>query len=1040
MTLSDFSIKNPVFAWMVMFGIIIFGIISFFQLGISQLPDVDQPVLSVSCSWEGASPEVMETEVTNSLEDAVMGIEGVQEVLSSSQRGRSRVTVYFDINKNIDVALQDVQSSVARSQRNLPRDAEPPIISKSNTEDQPILWISLSGNKPLKYLMEYTKNQIVDQLATTPGVGEVFMGGFAEPNLRVWLNAEKMRNNEMTIDDITSAIQSEHAEVPAGYIDTGKKEMNIRVVGEAGSVEEFASLIIPARRGSPIWKKFTIGDVAEVEEGTENIRRISRAMGVTTVGMGIRKQRGTNAVKVAKEVKKKLDNMNKYLPEGLVLAIRFDTTNVIEESIHEMYFVMILSILLTGMVSWLFLGSFSSALNVFLTIPMSLCGTLFVMYILGFTLNMFTLLGLSLVIGIVVDDAIMMLENIARHREAGETKVKAAIWGAREITFAAIAATAAILAIFVPVIFMEGVIGRYFLKFGVTISVAVAISLLGALTLTPMFCAQFLQVGHVTQLGKIIDSFMLSFKRIYSKLLNWCLDNRLKVVLTSIIFFVGSLLLVKLVKTEFTPAQDISRLMVRMETKVGSSLEYTDDIFKNIEEQLINIKEIEAYFTNIGGDMVNTGQIMLTLKPYNQRPIDKSKKQPLTQQELIPILRKSLRTIAGVEKVVIQDPSLMSLGGRRGFPVEFTINGPDWDKLANFSRIMEEEMEKTEFLTDVNSDYVLGMPEVNVVPDRQKAANHGVSISAIGNTINALIGGVRSGKYSKGGRRYDVRVQLVEKDRRNVSDISKIWIRNNRGELIRLSEVVSIVEKPTLLSITRKNRERAIRMYANIPLGKSQGEALKIVQALGKRILPEEYKLVFSGSAQTFKDSFNSLYIALILGIFVAYMVLGTQFNSFIHPFTVLIALPFSISGAIFAMLITGKSLNMYSAIGIILLMGIVKKNSILLVDFTNQKRESGKDVREALMEACPVRLRPIIMTSFSTIAAAIPPALALGPGAETRVPMAVVIIGGVFLSTLLTLFVVPCVYSLMSVFESRKHLKDVKEAMSELEKKHEHE
>lgn len=1033
MSLSDNSIKNPVFAWMVVLGIIVFGLVAFSRLGISQLPDVDYPVLSISCGWEGASPEVMEMEVTNAIEDAIMGIEGVQEVTSSSRRGSTRVIVSFDLSKDINVALQEVQSSLARSQRHLPRDIDPPTISKSNPEDQPILWLSLSGDKPLNYMMEYTRDHLKDQFATIPGVGDVFLGGFAEPNLRVWLNAEKMRDNELTIDDITSAIQSEHAEVPAGYIDTGKNELNIRVVGEASSVKEFASIIIPSRKGSPIWKKFTIGDVAEVEEGTENIRRISRAMGKNTVGLGIRKQRGVNSVKVANDVKKKIKQMQKFLPEGLELAVRFDTTDFIKESINEMYFVMVLSVLLTGFVCWLFLGSFSSAVNVFLTIPMSICGTLFIMYVLGFTLNMFTLLGLSLVIGIVVDDAIMVLENITRHREEGENNVRAAIVGAREITFAAVAATIAILAIFIPVIFMKDVIGKYFLQFGVTISVAVMISLLGALTLTPMYCSQFLTVGHTTGIGKSMERFLDWQEKIYKKLLDWCLENRWKVVIASTILFAGSLVLFKFIKTEFSPPQDISRLMLRIETKVGSSIEYTNTVFKEVEKLISKQPEAEAYFSNIGGETVNTGQIMLTLKHPKQRPADEKKKRALSQQELMPVLRKNLKSLRGVEKVVIQDPSLMSLGGRRGFPIEFTLNGADWAQLAELSRQMAEEMEKSGIMADVDSDYVLGMPEVNVVPDRQKAALRGVSISVIGNTINALIGGVRSGKYSKGGRRYDIRVQLVEKDRRNVEDISKIWVRNNRGELVRLSDVISIVQKPTLLTITRQDRERAIRMYSNLSLGKSQGEALKVIENMGKKILPDGYRIVFSGSAKTFKDSFNSLYVALLLGIFVAYMVLGTQFNSFIHPFTVLLALPFSISGAVIALMLTGQSLNIYSAIGIILLMGIVKKNSILLVDFTNQRRESGMSVTEALKNACPLRLRPIIMTSVSTIVAAVPPALALGPGAETRVPMAVVIIGGVLLSTFLTLFVVPCVYSLVAVFESRKHRKDVHEALEQL-------
>ena len=1035
MSLSDNSIKNPVFAWMLFIGIVVFGLIAYFRLGVSQLPDVDNPVLSISASWEGAAPEVMETEVTDVIENSIMGVQGVEEVVSTSRQGRANITVQFNLSKDIDVALQEVQSNLSRALRSLPRDLDPVEIRKSNPEDQPVVWLALSGNKPKKDLMEFVDNYLRDHFTTVPGVSEVMLGGYVDPSLRVWLNADKMRANELTVDDVTSAIMTEHAEVPAGYIDTGRNEMNIRVTGEAGTTEEFKSIIIPGRRGTPLWKKFTIGDVAEVEDGLANIRRISRSMGETTVGLGIRKQRGTNAVEVADAVKKRAEEVRKYLPEGMDLKVRFDTTKFVREAIDEMTFIMVLSVLLTSLVCWFFLGSPSSALNVFLTIPLSICGTLFVVYLLGFTLNMFTLLGLSLVIGIVVDDAIMMLENITRHRENGESKIKAALTGAREITFAAIAASVAILAIFVPVIFMEGAIGKYFLQFGVTISVAVMISLLGALTITPMFSAQFLNVGHSSAFGKSVEKGMVYLKELYTRLLKSCLDNSGKVVAGSFLFFILSMLLFGVVKKEFVPPQDMGMLMLSLSTKPGTSLEFTDAVCKEVEKAVMRRGEIENYFSNLGGDLSNSAFMMLTLKPLELRPKDPKLRRPLTQQELVPALRKKLKGIPGLDKFSVRDPSLMGFGGRRGAPVEFTLNGADWGKLAELSEQMKTEMENTGLMTDIDSDYDIGMPEIRIVPDRKKAAERGVSVSVIGNTINSLVGGVRVGKYTKGSRRYDIRVQLVSRDMSRIEDIKKIWVRNNRGEVISLSDVVSIVEKPTLLSITRNDRERAIRMFANIAPGKSQGEALGASQQIGKKILPDGYKLVLSGSAKTYKESFGNLYLALILGIFVAYMVLGTQFNSFVHPITVLIALPFSISGAVIAMLASGQTLNIYSAIGMILLMGIVKKNSILLVDFTNQMRNKGMNLRDALLHACPLRLRPILMTSVATVAAAVPPALALGPGAETRVPMSVVIIGGVILSTLLTLFVVPSFYQLISRFESRQHMKDVNAAIGELEK-----
>ena len=1036
MNLSDISIKNPVFAWMLMIGIIVFGFISFTMLGVSQLPDVDFPVLNISASWEGAAPEVMESEIADTIEDVVMGIEGVKDVFSTSRQGSTNITIQFELNKNVDVALQEVQSKIAQAQHDLPNDMNPISISKSNPEDQPIIWLALTGDMPLKNMMEYTKNSIKDQFSRVPGVGEIFLGGYLEPNLRVWLNAEKMKKYELTVGDIITAIQSQHAEIPAGYFDNGRNEQNVRVTGEAGSVGEFYSIIIPARTGSsPLWKRFVIGDVAEVEDGLENVRRLSRSMGKPSVGLGIRKQRGVNAVAVAHEVKAKLAEVQRYLPKGMKLEVRFDSTTYVEESIREIYFVMILAVLLTAFVCWLFLGSIASAFNVFLTIPLSIFGSFFVIKAMGFTLNTFTLLGLSLVIGIVVDDAIMVLENITRHRENGEKKIQAAIKGAREITFAAMAATLAILAIFIPVIFMKGIIGRYFFQFGITISAAVLISLLGALTLIPMFSAQFLSTRQAAGKERVMDRIMNWLRKKYTLLLGWCLENRWKVIIFAVIFFTGSLFLLGVIRKEFVPPQDQGRLNVRLQTKEGSSIDFTDEVFKQAEKQIMSHSEIDTYYTNLGGQMVNTGSISITMKDRPKRPVDKIKKRPLTQQEFIPILRKELKSIPGADRVVIQDMSLMGLTSQRGFPIEFTLNGTDWDKLADFSTKMAEKMVASGLMTDVDSDYRSGTPEIRVKPDREKSGERGVNVKTIGDTINALIGSLRVGKYTRGGKRYDIRVQLVSNERNDVKDLNKIWVRNNRGEVIRLLDVVSVSEKPSLLSITRKNRERAIRMFANVAPGKSQSDAMNVVQSIAKSVLPEGYKVVFTGSSQTYAESFSSLYFALIMGIFVAYMILGTQFNSFIHPFTVLLALPFSVSGAFVALALTNQSLNMYSMIGLILLMGIVKKNSILLVDFTNNRRLNGLGVKEALLEACPIRLRPILMTSVCTLVAAIPSALAMGPGAETRIPMAVVVIGGVFVSTLLTLFVVPCAYSLLSKLESKQHIKEVKEALKEFEK-----
>ena len=1035
MILSDLSIKKPVFAWMLMIGLIAFGAVGFNRMGVSQLPDVDFPVLSVSIDWEGAAPEVIETEITDVIEDAVMSVQGIQEVSSTSRQGSARVTLEFELSKDIDVALQEVQSKLAQAQRLLPRDADPAVVSKSNPEDQPILWLAVSGDKPRRDLMEYVRDHVKDRFTTVPGVAEVFLGGYVEPNLRVWLDADRLRARELAAEDILRAIEAQHAEVPAGRIETGRQELNVRVLGEAATVDEFRRIIVPSRSGSPIYRTLRLGDVAEVEDGLADVRRISRVNGVSAVGLGIRKQRGANAVSVAKAVKERMAAVQKDLPAGLTVGVNFDTTQFIEESVHELVTTLVLAAVLTSIVCWVFLGSFSSALNVILAIPTSIIGAFILLYFFGFTLNTFTLLGLSLCVGIVVDDAIMVLENIVRHREAGQSRVKAALIGAREITFAALAATVAILAIFVPVIFMKGIVGKFLYQFGVTLSVAVSLSLLEALTLAPMRCSQFLEVGHSTALGRGVDRVMKSLAQLYARSLHAVLAWRWTVVGVATLVFVLSLGLAKSLKKEFVPSQDQSRFLIRVQTALGTSLEVTDEAMRRVEAALAARPEIEKYFGAVGGfggGDVNSGMMFVTMKPKGRRPVAEPFRRAPGQSELIDHLRKELKKIDGIQRVSVQDLSQSGFTSQRGYPVEFSLRGRDFDKMGEITEGLMKKMVDSGLMVDIDTDYRLGMPEVRVAPDREKANERGVTVASIANTINAMIGGVRAGKYTRGGKRYDIRLRLADADRRRPADIGKIFVRNNRGELVRLSDVVSLVEKPTLLTITRKNRERSIGLFANVATGKSQGEALAFVEGLG-RSLPEGYRIVFSGSAQTYKESFQSLMFALVLGLFVAYMVLGAQFNSFIHPFTVLLALPFSVTGAFLALKLTGITLNIYSMIGLLLLMGIVKKNSILLVEFTNERRKLGRDVHSALLEACPVRLRPILMTSVSTIAGAIPAALSLGAGAETVRPMAVVVIGGMIASTLLTLFVVPAAYSLLARLQSHRHDKDLKEALVEL-------
>jgi HAE1 family hydrophobic/amphiphilic exporter-1 len=1042
MTLSDISIKKPVFAWMLMAGLLVFGAISYSFMGISQLPDVDFPVVTVTVTWAGASPDVMESAVADIIESAVMSVDGIQLVQSNSQQGQTQITIQFNLDQDINVAVEQVQTKISQAQKNLPQTIDPPIITKTNPNDQPILWTAAySKTASLRDLALFVRDHLKDRLTTINGVGDVAMGGYIDPQMRIWLNPTEMRNREITSQDIIDAVNNEHQLAPTGYQDLDKTETYIRVHSEFSNAQECNDLIIPARTGVPIWKKIRIGEVARCEEGTDEIRRISRYNGIQpTIGVGIIKQHGTNAVAIGDTVKKKLKELNETLPKGMGLGIVTDTTVFIKDSINELLFSLLMAVILTSIVCYLFLGTLSSAFNVLLAIPVSLIGSFIVLKALGFTINTFTLMGLSLSIGIVVDDAIMVLENITRHNEMGKPRVLAAIVGAREITGAAVAASLAILAIFIPVVFMQGIVGKFFYQFGVTMSVAVMISLLEALTLAPMRCSQFLRVGGGNIVTLAVSRWMDQLSEVYKKSLRFCLLHRWKVLAGSTALFAVSLFSSGALRKEFIPPQDQSRFLVTVYTKMGSSISLTDSVFKEVEKFYKTRPEIDSYYVAVGGfggGLVNQGISFVTMKDLDHRPFAEPFKKMPRQQEFMQFIRKQIEKIANVQRVAILDLSLTGFSAQRGYPIEFVLQGPDWDKLAELSLEMRKRLKESGFMADVDSDYNPNMPETEIYPDRAKAQKHGVPVTTIASSVSAMVGGLKllPNKYTdSSGHRDDIQVKLEPKDNQGEPDINKIWVRNIHGEVIPLSQLVDLKKGSTLLTITRYNRERGISIFGNFASGKSQSDVIDYIKKTAKEILPEGYHVVLSGSSQAFNDSFKSLIGALILGIFVAYMVLASQFNSFLHPVIILLALPFSLTGALWAMRITDTSMNIYSLIGILLLMGIVKKNSILLVEFTNHKRHEGKDVDQALIEACPVRLRPILMTSIATIASAVPEALATGSGSEVMHPMAISVIGGVTVSTFLTLFVVPCAYSLASRFESKKHDAELKEALALLE------
>lgn len=1034
MQLSDISIKNPVFAWMLMIGLIVFGLISFNRMGLSQLPDVDFPTVQVTLTIPGAAPEVMETQVVDIVESALMTVEGVQKITSTSKSGTANVTAEFALNRNIDIALQDVQAKVAGAQRLLPEELDPPTISKTNSDDQPIMFLALTYEKnDPEFIMKYAKDYLQDRFTTVDGVGDIFLAGYTAPVMRVKVRPNDLIRYNISVNDVMDAIKNEHSELPGGYLENETRYFNVRTMGEAKTVEEFKSIVIATRAGQIIQdptNMVTLERVADVSMGLDEVRRMARLNGQTALGLGIRKQRGTNAVSVARAVKERVKDLQSQLPEGMKLQVNFDSTQFIENSVHELNKHLVLAVILTSLVCWMFLGSWSATFNVLLSIPTSLLGSFIGLYFLGYTLNTFTLLGLTLAIGIVVDDAIMVLENIFRYNESGRGKIESAILGAREITFAAIAASAAVVAIFLPVAFMEGIIGKFFMQFGVTISLAVLLSLIESLTITPMRCASFVHIGErTTRLGRAFESGMDWAKHSYQRILPMVLDRPVHILAGSVVFVALSFLSIRFINKEMTPAQDMSLFSGRLMLPVGTSLSYTNQQTKEAEKWFMSRPEILRTYMAIGGfgsgaaSDANTVNMVITMKPKGQRGIDPEKGRELSQSEFMQLARKELSKIQNV-RPVLMDMSMRGFSTGRGFPIEFTVLGSDWDKLAESSQKIMEVMKNSGMMVDVDSDYLLGMPEVQIKPSRIASAEHGVRIANIGSSVNALIGGVKVGEYPEGGHRYDIKVK-VENPNITQDEIKKLFVGNARGNLIPMSRVTTMETTSSLQAISRSNRQRAITVTANLAPGASQQGAMEFVEKSAKDILEPGYMVVPGGNAKSFNESFQSLIFALVLGLFVAYMVLASQFNSFIDPLTVLTALPFSFSGAFFALLLTGQSINMYSMIGLLLLMGIVKKNSILLIEFTNTVRDRGiESARAALIEACPVRLRPIIMTSAATVSAAIPSALARGEGSETMRPMALCLIGGVVVSTVLTLFVVPSFYILMDRFRKRDELR----------------
>ncbi len=1007
MNITDLCLKRPVFAWMLMCGTILFGLLAVLRIGISQFPDVDNPTVTVSIAWPGASPEDVETGIVNPIEDAMSQVSGVVTLASAAKTGSARVTATFDLSRNIDLALQDTQAKIAQVQRSLPTSAQAPVVSKSNPDDQPIMTLGLSGPFSRQLLADVARYQVEDMLETLPGVGQIQTMGYLDRNIRIWVDADKLVATGTTVTDVVSALQKQHVSMPGGEMDSGGLAFDVRVVGEVPDLATMRGIVLRNTAMTPV----RLEDVALVEDGFQDVTSYARSNGETVQALGILKQPGSNAVAVAKAVRASLDKLQPTLPAGMKVDVVFDTTGFIQESVDEIGLELGLAVILTGLVCWVFLGSLSSTLNVLFAIPMSLLGTIAVLYFAGFTLNTFTLLGLSLAVGLVVDDAVMVMENIFRHAEMGKDRARAASDGTKEITFAALAATIAVIAIFMPVAFMSGVVGKFFLQFGVTLSVAVAISYVEAITLAPARCAQMLRMSHEARgvVGAFADRAFDGLARAYARVLGWSLERPWLVLAVAGLVLASAGYTATLLKQEFVPSQDQSRLSVKLSTVAGANLAETDALVRRAEKYLEGQPEVVDVLANVSA---GGGSLSVTLVPPNKRT--------RTQTDLSTAWRKELSATPGM-RASVQDLSQQGFAGQRGWPVEFSVRGNDWDTLVALSKKLKDAASQSGLVVDVQSDYALGAPELVVTPDRDRATDVGVSVQDIATTVSSLVGGLVVGQYSNAGRRMDIRLRLMASQRTRPEDLGDLRVRTSGGNLVPISSVVRTEVVPELQEIDHADRERAITITGNVAPGHSQGEALAFVQSLASSA-PTGYRVVLGGQSSQFGDAMTSLLFALLVGILVAYMVLASQFNSFLHPVTVLTILPLSVAGAIFALFVAGKTLNVFSMIGLLLLMGIVKKNSIILVDYAAEVRErEGLGAAAAMLRAGPVRLRPILMTAVATLMAAVPSALGLGPGSETRGPMADAVIGGLVLSTVLSLLVVPAFYVIADRLRSRR-------------------
>ena len=1013
MTLPELSIKRHVLAFMLSAVLVLFGIISYQRLGVDRFPLIEFPVISITTTQLGANPEIIDASITNVIETKVNSVPGIEHIQSSSSPGVSVVAMTFNLDKNIDVAFNEVQAKVNQVLRLLPKDADAPVVAKVETNAQPVMWLALQGDRTQQQLTQYAQNVIKKRLETIDGVGEVRLGGKRDRTIRVIVDPARMASFGITTKELSDAFRNEHLQLPGGFLVSEKTEYLLKLDLEFHNLAELRNLIVVHRDGAPV----RIKDIARVEDDLADYRQLARFNGAPSIGLGIVKIANTNTVAIIDTVKKRLETeIIPQLPPGMTIKVASNDALFIQQMVDALKEHLLSGTLLASLVVLVFLRSLRSTLIIAVAIPVSLLGAIAVMYFAGFTFNVLTLLALLLLIGVVVDDAIVVLENIYRHREKIDPDpVSSAVNGSREVVFAVLAATLSLVAIFAPVIFMGGIIGKFFKSFAVVVTFGVLVSLFVSLTLTPMLCSRYLKVHKEHgRVYRLLDRFFNGLDRFYRHMLGLSLAHRWKVVVATVLVVLSSGYFFANVGKGFVPDEDEGRFLVFFKTPLGSSIEYTNDRLRQVEAVLGRQKEIATYFTAIGlgqAGQVNQGIAFVSMVAPEERK--------LKQYEFIPLLRKELAQIPGVRAFAAPVPIV---GGQRGEPLQFVLRGTNLDEVARLSQELQRKLADDASIGRLDLDLQLDLPQLDMSIDRTRAASLGLTAKDVADAVNIMTGGLNIAKYNDvpgDGERYDVRLKAQDTAFMQPADLSRVYLKSRDGKPVRLDTVAHFKQTLGAAVIGRLDLQYGGSFYGSpsIPLG----DAVNRIKASAAEMLPPGYTIQFVGQAEEFAKTASNMAFAFGLALVLLYMVLASQFNSFLQPVIIMAAQPLAIIGGVMALWLMGNlfavqsmTINIYSMIGLVLLIGLVAKNSILLVDLTNQRRAEGADIEAALKDACPIRMRPVLMTSLTVILALLPAAIGLGAGAETNGPLAVAVIGGMISSTLLTLVVVPAVYSLI--------------------------